>query len=293
MLGIIVEKTRAIRNPIECAFFLWVNIAYLQPFQDGNKRTSRLCSNLPLLLSNCAPLSFLNVEPMDYAMAMIGVYERQDVSLAVNLFEWTYRRSIEKYRALLESLGTPDPLRAKYREELVADVANRTRPTRAVQLHALSIDHWQDGRMGCEGQAVLSPFQVLGAWVENAGGQPFRSGVRIRHFQRESGDEVVELDGLFFQHARLIQVVGRGVIAVGAPLVLDVELRRVLGEAELERQGGDAFAHKTVLVGANEHIAVGQGVLRHREALDGGYRSGIRAEGAFIFAGREHALQRP
>lgn len=55
---------------------------------------------------------------MDYAMAMIGVYERQDVSLAVNLFEWTYRRSIEKYRALLESLGTPDPLRAKYREEL-------------------------------------------------------------------------------------------------------------------------------------------------------------------------------
>lgn len=118
MLGIIVEKSRAIRNPIECAFFLWVNIAYLQPFQDGNKRTSRLCSNLPLLLSNCAPLSFLNVEPMDYAMAMIGVYERQDVSLAVNLFEWTYQRSIEKYRALLESLGAPDPLRAKYREEL-------------------------------------------------------------------------------------------------------------------------------------------------------------------------------
>jgi len=118
MLGIIVEKARAIRNPVECAFFLWVNVAYLQFFQDGNKRTSRLCSNLPLLLSNCAPLSFLNVEPRDYALAMIGIYEQQDVSLAVGLFDWTYRRSIDKYRAVLESLGAPDPLRAKYREEL-------------------------------------------------------------------------------------------------------------------------------------------------------------------------------
>jgi hypothetical protein len=93
-------------------------VAYLQIFQDGNKRTSRLCSNLPLLLSNCAPLSFLNVEPLDYALAMIGIYEQQDVSLAVGLFDWTYRRSIAKYRAVLESLGAPDPLRAKYREEL-------------------------------------------------------------------------------------------------------------------------------------------------------------------------------
>jgi len=118
MLGAIVEKARAVRNPVECAFFLWVNIAYLQPFEDGNKRTSRLCSNLPLLLSNCAPLSFLDVEPADYAMAMLGVYEKQDLSLAVDLFDWTYRRSIVKYRAILESMGAPDPLRAKYREYL-------------------------------------------------------------------------------------------------------------------------------------------------------------------------------
>ena len=62
--------------------------------------TSRLASNLPLLLWNCAPLSFLNVEPSDYAMAMLGLYEQQDVSLAADLFDWTYRRSITKYRAI-------------------------------------------------------------------------------------------------------------------------------------------------------------------------------------------------
>lgn len=118
MLGHIVEKTRNIKNPMEAAFFLWVNIAYLQPFEDGNKRTSRLCANLPLMLTNCAPLSFLDVEPADYAMAMLGVYERQDVAIAVELFEWTYRRSILKYRAILDAMGTPNPFRAKYREYL-------------------------------------------------------------------------------------------------------------------------------------------------------------------------------
>lgn len=95
-----------------------MNIAYLQPFEDGNELTSRLVSNLPLLHWNCAPLSFLNAEPNDYAMATLGVYERQNVSLAAELFDWTYRRSITKYKAILESMGAPDPLRAKYREFL-------------------------------------------------------------------------------------------------------------------------------------------------------------------------------
>lgn len=118
MLGQVVEKARNIKNPAEAAFFLWVNIAYLQPFEDGNKRTSRLCANLPLMLANCAPLSFLDIEPADYAMAMLGVYEKLDVTLAVELFEWTYSRSITRYKAILDSMGAPNPFRAKYREHL-------------------------------------------------------------------------------------------------------------------------------------------------------------------------------
>jgi Fic family protein len=118
MLEEIATRALLIRNPIEGAFFLWVNLAYLQPFEDGNKRTSRLTSNLPLLLYNCAPLSFLDVEQSDYAYAMLGVYEQRSVALAVELFETTYRRSIEKYRAALDAFGTPDPIRARYREAL-------------------------------------------------------------------------------------------------------------------------------------------------------------------------------
>lgn len=118
MLANIVLKARAIKNPLEAAFFLWVNIAYLQPFEDGNKRTSRLSANLPLLLANCAPISFLDVEPGDYAHAMVGVYEQLDVTLAVELFGWTYRRSMVRYRTILEAVGLPNPFRVRYREHL-------------------------------------------------------------------------------------------------------------------------------------------------------------------------------
>ncbi len=114
----VVEKAKSIRNPIEAAFFLWVNLAYLQPFEDGNKRTSRLAANIPLMLYNCAPLSFLDVDPSDYAAAMMGIYEFRDASIAADLFEWIYRRSIKKYEVVLESMGAPDPLRLRYRQAL-------------------------------------------------------------------------------------------------------------------------------------------------------------------------------
>ncbi|WP_431777527.1 Fic family protein [Ottowia caeni] len=117
-LNAIIDKVRNIRNPVEAAFFLWVNLAYLQPFADGNKRTSRLSANMPLMLYNCAPLSFLDVERADYATAMRGVYERRNVAAAVDLFEFIYRRSIQKYSVLRASLLAPDPIRIKYRQAL-------------------------------------------------------------------------------------------------------------------------------------------------------------------------------
>ncbi|VFR54018.1 Huntingtin interacting protein E-like protein [plant metagenome] len=114
----IIEKARQVKNPVEAAFFLWVNLAYLQPFEDGNKRTSRLSANIPLMLYNCAPLSFLDVEVQDYAYAMMGVYEHRDVTLAAELFGRAYRRSIKKYAVQLDAMGVPDPTRLRFREGL-------------------------------------------------------------------------------------------------------------------------------------------------------------------------------
>jgi len=114
----IVSTAQHIKNPIEAAFFLWVNLAYLQPFEDGNKRVSRLMANVPLMLYNQAPLSFLDVDREDYALAMMGLYESCDVTMAVDLFDWTYRRSQAKYKVVMESMGSPDSFRVKYREAL-------------------------------------------------------------------------------------------------------------------------------------------------------------------------------
>lgn len=137
MFGAIVAKARLIKNPVESAFFIWVNIAYLQPFEDGNKRTSRLAANIPLMLYNCAPLSFNDVNSQDYALAMMGVYEFLDVSLASDLFAWTYRRSLQKYVVVLESMGAPDPVRLRYREllnEAIQLVVREREPLEAVLL---------------------------------------------------------------------------------------------------------------------------------------------------------------
>jgi len=123
----IIVKAQHIKNPLEGSFFLWVNLAYLQPFEDGNKRVSRVAANIPLMLYNQAPLSFLDVNREDYALAMMGVYEACDVSMAVDLFNWTYRRSHTKYKIVSESLGSPDPFRIKYREVL-NEAVGRARP---------------------------------------------------------------------------------------------------------------------------------------------------------------------
>ena len=140
MLESIISKARLIKNPIEAAFFLWLNLAYLQPFADGNKRVSRLAANIPLMLYNQAPLSFLDVSPQDYAQAVLGVYEFRDVSIAVDLFDWTYRRSLKKYTVILESMGAPDPVRLRYREMLNEAVGLVVRDRKSIEATLAALD---------------------------------------------------------------------------------------------------------------------------------------------------------
>jgi hypothetical protein len=52
--------------------------------------------------------------------------------MAVDLFAWTYRRSVKKYAVMLESLGAPDPLRAKYRELLTEVIQAVVREQKSV-----------------------------------------------------------------------------------------------------------------------------------------------------------------
>jgi len=114
----IIATANAIDNPFEQALFALVQLPYLQPFDDVNKRVSRLASNIPLIRHNLIPLSFIDVSAKTYTEAILGVYELNKVDLMKDVFIWAYERSVSQYRAVRQSLGEPDPFRLKYRAEL-------------------------------------------------------------------------------------------------------------------------------------------------------------------------------
>lgn len=123
--GRILETAAAIADPFEQAFFALVHLAYLQAFEDVNKRVSRLAANIPLIRGNLCPLSFVDVPERAYVEGVLGVYELNRVALLRDVFVWAYERSSARYSAVRQSLGEPDPFRLRYRAliaEVVADV---------------------------------------------------------------------------------------------------------------------------------------------------------------------------
>lgn len=113
-----VEIAAEIRDPFEQAFFLMVHIPYLQPFEDVNKRLSRLAANIPLLRHNLCPLSFVDVPQQAYIDGMIAIYELNRIELLRDVFVWAYERSCQQYAAVRQQLAPPDTFRLRYRHEL-------------------------------------------------------------------------------------------------------------------------------------------------------------------------------
>lgn len=116
ILTAICNKATLIEDPHEQSFFLLAHIAYLQAFEDVNKRTSRLCANIPLIKNNLVPLSFNDVSKEDYSMAMIVIYELNDPGLLTSLYCFSYGRTCEQYNVNVESLGF-DKIRITYRAQ--------------------------------------------------------------------------------------------------------------------------------------------------------------------------------
>lgn len=114
----VLATAAAIEDPFEQAFFVLVQLPYLQPFDDVNKRVSRLSANIPLIRKNLCPLSFTEVPRSTYTYAILGVYELNKTDLLKDVFIWAYERSALRYAAVRQSLGEPDPFRLQYREAL-------------------------------------------------------------------------------------------------------------------------------------------------------------------------------
>lgn len=112
---IFIEKLNLIKDPFEQSLFSLVHLSYMQAFEDVNKRTARLVANIPLIKKNLKPLSFADVNQEAYVKSLIGVYEKNDVSLLRDLYIWAYNRSSQKYSAIQQTMGEPNLLKMKYR----------------------------------------------------------------------------------------------------------------------------------------------------------------------------------
>ncbi len=116
ILKIICQKSEQIQNPYEQSFFLLTHIAYLQPFIDVNKRTSRLSANIPLVRHNLVPLSFNDIKQQDYISAMLCVYELNDVQPLLELYRFSYLLSCKRYDVAIDDIGYNE-IHVRYRNE--------------------------------------------------------------------------------------------------------------------------------------------------------------------------------
>jgi Fic family protein len=123
----VLATASAIEDPFEAAFFVMVQLPYLQPFIDVNKRVSRLAMNIPLIKKNLAPLSFIAVPDATYTKGLLGVYELNRVELSRDVFLWAYEKSSARYVAVRQTLGEPDPFRLRYRTALRDVIAQTIR----------------------------------------------------------------------------------------------------------------------------------------------------------------------
>jgi Fic family protein len=72
-------------------------ISYIQPFEDGNKRTGRITSNGILIENGYCPLSYRSVKPLDYKKAMILFYEQNNLAAYKKLFIEQFTFAVNNY----------------------------------------------------------------------------------------------------------------------------------------------------------------------------------------------------
>jgi Fic family protein len=72
-------------------------ISYIQPFEDGNKRTGRMISNALLMSEGICPLSYRSVDPLDYKKAMLLFYEQNSLASFKQIFIDQIEFSVKNY----------------------------------------------------------------------------------------------------------------------------------------------------------------------------------------------------
>jgi fido (protein-threonine AMPylation protein) len=86
-----------VKTPYDKALLLLLGISYIQPFEDGNKRTARLIANAILLSARLAPLSYRSVDENIYKAATLVFYELNVIIPFKKIFLEQYQFAARNY----------------------------------------------------------------------------------------------------------------------------------------------------------------------------------------------------
>ncbi|MDL2256828.1 Fic family protein [Bacteroidales bacterium OttesenSCG-928-I14] len=86
-------------NPLEKAVYLHCNLARLQPFIDGNKRTARMIESITLMNADIIPVySAKDADILNYRKGLIAFYETEDYTIYSDYF---LNRQIERIKEII------------------------------------------------------------------------------------------------------------------------------------------------------------------------------------------------
>ena len=85
------------REVFSKALLVLVLLSYIQPFEDGNKRTARIISNAILLDNGYCPISFRTIDSIEYKKAMLLFYEQNNITAFKRIFIDQFEFAVKTY----------------------------------------------------------------------------------------------------------------------------------------------------------------------------------------------------
>lgn len=92
-----IKTINRAKDPFSRTILAILLVSYIQPFEDGNKRTARLLGNAVLLAHNACPLSFRSINDVDYKKALIIFYEQNNLRFFKELFVEQFKFALSNY----------------------------------------------------------------------------------------------------------------------------------------------------------------------------------------------------
>jgi len=93
----LIQIVNTVNYPLEKALITASMLSYIQPFTDGNKRTSRMLANAILMAYDYFPLSYRSIDENKYKEALILFYETNNLYFIKQLFLEQYFFAINTY----------------------------------------------------------------------------------------------------------------------------------------------------------------------------------------------------